>query len=93
MAGATRIFTYQLSNGSLSIDASMNVQKLSILTKQGTATFLGSAQFQGLTSQAINFSVGQGITVSASSTATCLDGVIVTAGTVGDIIDLVISYQ
>jgi hypothetical protein len=66
MAGATRIFTYQLSNGSLSIDASMNVQKLSILTKQGSVTFMGTAQFQGLNSQIVTFTVGQGITISAS---------------------------
>jgi hypothetical protein len=93
MAGNTRIFTYQLSNGSLAINAAMNVQKLSLLTKQGSVTFMGTAQFQGLNAQIVTFTAGQGITISASSTATCLDGVTITAGTGGDVADIVISYQ
>jgi hypothetical protein len=93
MAGATNIFSYSLTNGSMSISAFQNVQKVSILTKQGVSTFIGNSTFNGLASQTVTFAVGQGITLSALNAGSPLDGVIIGAPTGSDVVDIVISYQ
>ena len=93
MAGATNIWSYSLTGGSLSISANQNVQKVSILVKAGTCSFTGNATFNGLASQGVNFSVGQGATLSALNAGSPLDGLIINAPTGGDVADIIISYQ
>jgi hypothetical protein len=61
------------------------------MCKQGTISLLGSSSFQGLTPNAISFSVGQGATETAASTSQPLDGITVTAGTAGDIATILLS--
>lgn len=91
--GATNVFSGTITASSLTISASQNVTRLSILTRQGTVTFLGSATFNGLSSSVVTFSVGQGITLTNASTGQGLDGITITAATGGDIADVIISYQ
>ena len=89
--GATNTFTYTLTNSTLSISSSNNVTKLSVMCKQGTISYLGSLSFQGLSSTSITFSVGQGVTESSASTSQPLDGILITAGTAGDIAEIILT--
>ena len=89
--GATNTFTYTLTNDSLTIQASDNVLKLSVMCKQGTIGYIGSLVFKNLSSTQITFSVGQGATESAASTSQPLDGITITAGTSGDIAEIMLT--
>jgi hypothetical protein len=91
--GALNVYTSTLTNGSVSIAASNNVVRVSILCRQGVITITGSASFQGNASTAVTLNVGQGITITSSTVATPVDGVVISAGSGSDIADLVISYQ
>jgi len=91
--GATNVFSYTLTNGSLTISASQNVTRLSVLCTAGSVTFLGSSTFNGLSSTANTFTPGQGATVTAASTANPIDGITIEAPSGGDTADVIISYQ
>ena len=91
--GALNVYTNTLTNDSITIVASNNVVRASILCRQGVITVTGSASFQGNASTSVTLNVGQGITITSSTVATPIDGVIISAGSSGDIADLVISYQ
>lgn len=90
--GATNVWSYTLTEGDLTISASQNVVRLSILTKQGSVTFLGSGQFNGLNADTNTFSQGQGVTL-AGSTSNPLDGITINAPTASDVAEIIISYQ
>lgn len=91
--GATNVFSYTLTGGTLVISASQNVTRLSVLCTAGSVTFLGSSTFNGLSSNTNTFTPGQGVTVTAASTSTPLDGITIDAPTGGDSADVIISYQ
>jgi len=48
--GALNVFTYTLTNETLTISASQNVTRLTVLCRQGSITFTGSASFNGISS-------------------------------------------
>jgi hypothetical protein len=88
--GSTNVWSKTLSSSSISISASQNVIRLSVLSNSGTVTFLGSTTFNGVAADAITFPAGQGITLSGS-TSNPLDGITIDA-TSGSV-DIIISYQ
>ena len=91
--GALNVFTYTLAGGSLTVNAAQNVTRLTVLCRQGSVTFTGSASFNGTSPTAITFSPNQGVTISAPSVSNPIDGVVINAPTGGDIADIVIAYQ
>lgn len=91
--GALNVYTSTLTNDTITIAASDNVVRISILCRQGVITVAGSSTFQGNSSSSVTLNVGQGITITSSTVATPIDGVVINAGTAGDIGDVVISYQ
>jgi hypothetical protein len=90
--GATNVWTGTITNDSITISQSQNVVRVTILCSAGGVTFLGSSQFNGTSSAAITFAVGQGITLSGSPTNP-LDGITITAPSGSDVADVTISYQ
>lgn len=90
--GATNVWSYTLTEGSLTISASQNVVRLSVLTKQGSVTFLGSGTFNNLSADTNTFTFGQGITLTGSA-SNPLDGITINAPTSGDVAEIIISYQ
>ena len=90
--GATNIWSGTITNGSLNIAASQNVVRISLLTIQGSVTFLGSGTFNGVAANETTFAVGQGVTLSGSSSQP-LDGITITAATGGDAAEVIISTQ
>lgn len=91
--GATNVFSGRITNDTLTISASQNVTRLSILCSEGAITFVGSTTFAGLPSTIVTFTVGQGVTLSAASASQPIDGVTIGAATGGDVVDVIISYQ
>lgn len=91
--GSITPFTYTLTGGSLTITAADNILRLTILCRQGSVTFLGSASFQGIAPNAITFATNQGVTISSPSTSVPIDGITITAATGGDIADVVLTTQ
>jgi len=90
--GATNVWTGSITNSSITISQSQNVVRVTILCSAGDVTFLGSSTFNGSSSAAITFSVGQGITLSGTA-ANPLDGITISAPTGSDTADVTISYQ
>ena len=91
--GSITPFTYTLTGGSLTITAADNIIRLTVLCRQGSVTFLGSASFQGIAPNAITFAPNQGVTISAPSVGVPIDGVVISAPTGGDIADVVLTTQ
>lgn len=91
--GALNVWTYTLTNDTLTITASQNVVRLTILCRQGSITFLGSSSFDGTAAGVITFAVNQGVTISSPSPSQPIDGVVIGAASGGDIADIVIAYQ
>lgn len=93
MAGSTNVFTGQLTNASLTISASQNVVRLTVLCKSGTLQFTGNAQFAGLTTSANQLSAGQGITLTSASVSQPLDGITIAAPTSGDVVEIMLAFS
>ena len=91
--GATNVFSRTLTNESLTISASQNVTRLSVLCSSGSITFLGSSSFNGSSSTAVTFASGQGASITAASTSNPLDGITINAPTGSDTADIIISFQ
>jgi hypothetical protein len=91
--GALNVYTNTLTNSSITIVASNNVVRVSVLCRQGVISVTGSSTFQGNSSSSVTLNVGQGITITSSTISTPIDGLVINAGSSGDIADLVISYQ
>jgi hypothetical protein len=90
--GATNIWSKTITDTTLTISASQNVVRISVLASQGPVTILGTSVFNGVASDAVTFATGQGVTLTASSTANPIDGVTI-ACTGGGVADIVLSYQ
>ena len=56
--GATNVHTQSLSSDSITISASNNVIRLSVICKSGTITAIGSSTFQGTASSSVEFTTG-----------------------------------
>lgn len=91
--GATNIWSKTLTGDTLTVSASQNVVRISILARQGPVTILGTSTFNGVASDAVTFATGQGVTLTASSTANPIDGITIDASGGGAIADIVLSYQ
>ena len=89
--GATNVWTYTLTNDSLSIAAADNAVRLSVVSRLGTITVAGSGSFQGIASDPVSLNEGQGVTITATTVSNPIDGVTITAGTSGDIAEILIS--
>lgn len=89
--GATNIWTYTLTNDTLSVAASDNAVRLSVICRLGTITVAGSGTFQSIASDPVTLNEGQGVTITASVVSNPIDGVTIDAGTAGDIAEIVIS--
>ena len=89
--GATNVWTYTLTNDSLSIAAADNAVRLSVISRLGTITVAGSGSFKGIASDPVSLNEGQGVTITATTVSNPIDGVTITAGTSGDIAEIVIS--
>jgi hypothetical protein len=88
--GSTNVWSKTLSASSISISASQNVVRLSVLANSGTVTFTGSSTFNGVSADAVTFDAGQGVTLTGS-TANPLDGITINAASGSA--DIIISYQ
>lgn len=89
--GATNVWTYTLTNNSLTISAANNAVRLSVISRLGTISVAGSGSFQGIASDPVSLNEGQGVTITATTVSNPIDGVTITAGTSGDIAEIVIS--
>ena len=89
--GATNVHTQTLSSGSITIAASNNVIRVSIICKTGTVEVTGSSTFQGNPSNAVQFTTGEGLTLTAPSISQPIDGVTISAAS--GVAELVISTQ
>lgn len=89
--GATNVHTQSLSSDSITISASNNVIRLSVICKSGTITAIGSSTFQGTASSSVEFTTGEGITLTAPSISQPIDGFTIDA--TSGVAELVISYQ
>jgi hypothetical protein len=91
--GSLNVWTRSITAGSISIVASEQVLRVSILCRAGSTTVQGSAVYQGLASAQIALSSGQGLTIDAPSTNVPLDGITIEAAGAGDTVDILLSYQ
>jgi hypothetical protein len=89
--GATNVWTYTLTDDSLSVSSSDNAVRLSVICRLGTITVNGSGSFQGIASDPVTLNEGQGVTVTASVVSNPIDGVTIDAGSSGDIAEIIIS--
>ena len=90
--GQTNIFTYTLTNESLTISKSSNAVSCSVLVTAGSVTFLGTLGFQGLTSNAVTWTAGQGATLMGSIQLP-LDGITISAPSGADSAEILIAYS
>lgn len=91
--GATNFWTFTLTNDSISVAASDNALMLSVICRLGTITVAGSGFFQSIPSDPVTLNEGQSLTLPASVVSNPVDGVTITAGTAGDIAEIVISQS
>jgi len=89
--GSLNVHTQVLTSASLSISASNNVFRVSILCSSGNITVNGSSSFQGVASAPVTFGVGEGVTITSPSTNNPIDGLTIDASS--GTADLVISTQ
>jgi hypothetical protein len=88
--GATNVFTKIVTDDTFTISASGNAVRVSVLCKLGTISVQGSSTFDEMASEAINLSEGQGLTIVAPVVTSPVDGFVITAGTAGDIAEVII---
>jgi hypothetical protein len=89
--GATNVFTFTLTSGSITVSSSDNVTKLSVICRLGSITFVGNSTFQDIPSDAVQLNEGQGVTLSASAVSNPIDGVTITSSGAGDIAEIILS--
>ena len=90
MAFNTTVWTYVLTGSTLNINEIDNVLSLSVQCNVGTISINGSTSFQGINSQAITLSAGQGFTVSAKNIQSPITGITITA-TAGNSAEILLS--
>jgi hypothetical protein len=76
-----KTWTYNLINGSLTIDSSFGLRKISILLISGTGTYAGDLQAGVLQSQPLDLIIGTAVTIG--DWQTIADGItLTTTGTI-----------
>jgi hypothetical protein len=90
--GATNVWTKTISGGSLTIGASDNVVRLSVICRGGTINLTGSIVFQGVPSEAIDLDEGKGFTLTAIVVSRPLDGITINAPTGSDFAEIMLSF-
>jgi hypothetical protein len=84
-------WTYTLSSGSLTINASDYAYFVSIQSNSSSScNVLGGIPFKGINPTAVNISAGEGLNLSALSTSSPLSGVTITW--VSGTIDIVVGF-
>jgi len=89
--GATNVWTYQLDGSPLTIFASENVQRVSVLCSSGTIQVQGSSVYKNEPSAPITLSLGQGITVATKNDSTPIDGLVIDASS--GVADIILTFQ
>jgi hypothetical protein len=89
--GATNVWTQTITEGTLSIIASDNVTRISVICRGGTISFNGSGIFQGVVTEPVDLAEGQGITLTAIGNGNPLDGISISAPTSSDFAEVVLS--
>ena len=90
--GQTNIFTYTLTGASLTLSKVDNAVSCSVLVTAGSVSFLGTLVFAGLSSNAVNWGAGQGITLMGTI-SNPLDGITITAPSGSDSAEIIITYS
>jgi hypothetical protein len=75
----------------LTISSSDNVVRCSVICRSGTVTAVGNSSFQGVSSTPVQFTTGEGITLTAPSINQPIDGFTIDASS--GVAEIVISYQ
>lgn len=88
--GQTNVHTQAISS-SVTINASDNVLRVSVIVVSGTVTYRGSSVFQGTASQSITLAASEGATITAASTNLPIDGLTIDAS--GGVANLLLSTQ
>jgi hypothetical protein len=89
--GATTVTTGQITNSSITISASQNVVRLTVLCKTGTLQVYGGAIFSGLSNSANVLTTGQGFTLTSASISQPIDGLSITAPTINDVVEIMLA--
>lgn len=89
--GATNIWTKTITGTSLAISASDNIVRLSVICRGGTITVTGSVNLNGVASEPIDLSEGQGLTLTSVNVSLPLDGITISAPTGSDFAEIVLS--
>lgn len=89
--GATNVWTYTLTNDSLTISSSDNATRVSVICRLGSITVVGNASFQSIASDPVQLNEGQGVTLTASAVSNPIDGVTITSASAGDIAEIILS--
>lgn len=89
--GALNVHTETLTGGTITITAIDNVVRMSAICASGTVTITGSRSFQGTPSSPVDFTVGEGVTITSPAVSTPIDGVTIDA--TGGSVDLILSTQ
>lgn len=80
-----------MNSGTITVSATDNVVRISIVAKSGSVLVTGSSSFQGTPSNAVEFVTGEGVTITSPSVNNPIDGLTIdcSAGAA----ELVISTQ
>lgn len=89
--GQTNVHTQTITASSVTINASDNVLRISIVCVSGTVLYNGNSVFQGIASAPISLASGEGATVTAASTSQPIDGLTINAS--GGVANLLLSVQ
>jgi hypothetical protein len=89
--GATTIWTKTINEGSLTINESDNVIRLSVICRGGTITVNGSGIFQGVASEPVDLEDGQGMTLTSVTVSVPLSLITITAATSSDYAEVVLT--
>jgi hypothetical protein len=89
--GQTNVHTNTLTASAITISASDNVLRVSIICVSGTILYNGSSSFQGSPSTAITLAVGEGANVTASNASLPIDGLTINA--TGGVANILLSMQ
>jgi hypothetical protein len=77
--GSLKSWTKVLTNSTIIINQEQRVQKITVSVDSGTVNLLGSLIFDGMPSENIPLSAGQGFTLSADNFANTIDGTTIDA--------------
>lgn len=89
--GQTNVHTNTLTASSITVSASDNVLRISIICVSGTVLYNGSTLFQGNASTPITLSAGEGANVTSANSSQPIDGLTIDA--TGGVANVLLSMQ